>query len=77
MTMTRMNRLFGVTMAEKGISQLVSVDLETAQKLHGGRLEAECADAAPRPIVARRTTSGLLANMGRDGLACLACPPLP
>jgi chromosome segregation protein len=31
MTMTRMHRLFGVTMAEKGISQLVSVDLETAQ----------------------------------------------
>ncbi len=31
MTMTRMDRLFGVTMAEKGISQLVSVDLETAQ----------------------------------------------
>jgi chromosome segregation protein len=31
MTMARMNRLFGVTMAEKGISQLVSVDLETAQ----------------------------------------------
>jgi chromosome segregation protein len=32
MTMTRMSRLFGVTMAEKGISQLVSVDLETAQR---------------------------------------------
>ena len=31
MTMSRMNRLFGVTMAEKGVSQLVSVDLETAQ----------------------------------------------
>lgn len=31
MTMTRMNRLFGVTMAEKGVSQLVSVDLQTAQ----------------------------------------------
>jgi chromosome segregation protein len=31
MTMTRMNRLFGVTMVEKGVSQLVSVDLETAQ----------------------------------------------
>jgi len=30
--MSRMNRLFGVTMVEKGISQLVSVDLETAQK---------------------------------------------
>jgi chromosome segregation protein len=32
-TMARMNRLFGVTMAEKGISQLVSVDLETAERL--------------------------------------------
>src|SRR5712671_233820 len=32
-TMARMNRLFGVTMAERGISQLVSVDLEGAVKL--------------------------------------------
>jgi chromosome segregation protein len=32
-TMARMNRLFGVTMAEQGISQLVSVDLEGAVKL--------------------------------------------
>jgi chromosome segregation protein len=32
-TMARMNRLFGVTMAEKGVSQLVSVDLETAERL--------------------------------------------
>jgi chromosome segregation protein len=31
MTMMRMNRLFGVTMTEKGVSQLVSVDLETAK----------------------------------------------
>jgi chromosome segregation protein len=31
--MSRMSRLFGVTMAERGISQLVSVDLETAEKL--------------------------------------------
>ena len=30
-TMARMNRLFGVTMAEKGVSQLVSVDLQTAE----------------------------------------------
>lgn len=30
-TMSRMNRLFGVTMAERGVSQLVSVDLETAE----------------------------------------------
>jgi chromosome segregation protein len=32
-TMARMNRLFGVTMAERGVSQLVSVDLEVAVKL--------------------------------------------
>ncbi len=32
MTMTRMDRLFGITMAERGISQLVSVDLETAER---------------------------------------------
>ena len=31
MTMARMDRLFGVTMAERGISQLVSVDLATAE----------------------------------------------
>ena len=31
-TMSRMNRLFGVTMAERGVSQLVSVDLETAER---------------------------------------------
>jgi chromosome segregation protein len=32
MTMSRMNRLFGVTMQEKGISQLVSVDLQAAER---------------------------------------------
>ncbi len=32
MTMSRMHRLFGVTMAEKGISQLVSVDLQAAER---------------------------------------------
>jgi chromosome segregation protein len=32
-TMARMNRLFGVTMAERGVSQLVSVDLEGAVEL--------------------------------------------
>jgi chromosome segregation protein len=31
-TMARMNRLFGVTMAERGVSQLVSVDLEAAAR---------------------------------------------
>ncbi len=33
MTMSRMNRLFGVTMGEKGVSQLVSVDLATAERI--------------------------------------------
>jgi chromosome segregation protein len=32
-TMARMSRLYGVTMAERGVSQLVSVDLEAAVKL--------------------------------------------
>ena len=31
-TMARMDRLFGVTMAEKGVSQIVSVDLEEAER---------------------------------------------
>jgi chromosome segregation protein len=31
-TMARMDRLFGVTMAERGVSQLVSVDLQQAEK---------------------------------------------
>ena len=29
----RMDRLFGVTMAERGVSQLVSVDLQEAERL--------------------------------------------
>ena len=33
LTMSRMNRLYGITMPEKGISQLVSVDLEKAEEL--------------------------------------------
>ncbi|WP_371170402.1 chromosome segregation protein SMC [Aliiroseovarius sp. 2305UL8-7] len=32
-TMSRMDRLFGVTMAEQGVSQLVSVDLKNAEAL--------------------------------------------
>lgn len=32
-SMSRMNRLFGVTMAERGVSQLVSVDLESAERI--------------------------------------------
>ncbi len=33
LTMSRMNRLYGVTMTERGISQLVSVDLTGAQQI--------------------------------------------
>ncbi len=33
MTMARMHRLYGVTMAERGVSTLVSVDLRTAEEL--------------------------------------------
>ncbi|MFM8990944.1 MAG: chromosome partitioning protein ParA, partial [Alphaproteobacteria bacterium] len=33
MTMARMDRLYGVTMAERGISQLVSVDLAQAERM--------------------------------------------
>ena len=33
LTMSRMDRLFGVTMRERGVSQLVSVDLRAAEAL--------------------------------------------
>ena len=33
LTMARMDRLYGVTMAEPGVSQIVSVDLQTAERL--------------------------------------------
>jgi len=32
-TMSRMNRLFGVTMAEQGVSQLLSMELTAAERL--------------------------------------------
>jgi len=34
MTMARMDRLFGITMEQRGISKLVSVDLQTAERIH-------------------------------------------
>ena len=33
LTMSRMDRLFGVTMAERGVSQIVSVDLKKAEEI--------------------------------------------
>lgn len=38
LTMARVNRLFGVTMAERGVSQLVSVDLSAAEELRGAQV---------------------------------------
>jgi chromosome segregation protein len=35
LTMARVDRLFGVTMSERGVSQLVSVDLQSAEVLRG------------------------------------------
>ena len=35
LTMARVDRLFGVTMAERGVSRLVSVDLESAVQFGG------------------------------------------
>jgi chromosome segregation protein len=32
-TMAKMHRLFGVTMTERGVSQLVSVDLQEADRI--------------------------------------------
>ena len=61
-TMARMNRLYGVTMAERGVSQLVSVDLEGAVKLREARLARFPAYSLPslnsrtalsRPILTR------------------------
>ena len=33
LTMSRMHRLYGVTMPDKGVSQLVAVDLQKAEEL--------------------------------------------
>ncbi len=46
MTMARMDRLFGVTMGERGVSQLVSVDLATAERIIDNAPDAAQAGAA-------------------------------
>jgi chromosome segregation protein len=40
-SMSRMNRLFGVTMAERGVSQLVSVDLDSAEKIRNRVVDSQ------------------------------------
>lgn len=44
-SMSRMDRLFGVTMAERGVSQLVSVDLESAEKIRDRVGDSQFQDA--------------------------------
>lgn len=46
LTMAHMDRLFGVTMSEKGVSQLVSVDLAGAVAMRDGKNEGAAAQAA-------------------------------
>jgi chromosome segregation protein len=45
LTMAHMDRLYGVTMSEKGVSRLVSVDLESAVALRDGEIPASVAAA--------------------------------
>lgn len=45
LTMARMDRLFGVTMSEKGVSQLVSVDLSQAEAVRDGVVPDQLAAA--------------------------------
>lgn len=40
MTMARMDRLFGVTMTERGVSRLVSVDLKQAEEIKDAKVSA-------------------------------------
>nr|MDP9127937.1 chromosome partitioning protein ParA [Pseudomonadota bacterium] len=49
LTMARMDRLYGVTMSEKGVSQLVSVDLAGAVALRDGELP-QSVDRAARAL---------------------------
>ena len=50
-TMSRMDRLYGVTMIEKGVSRLVSVDLGAAENC--SRRSSQAADCASPPSRAR------------------------
>ncbi len=66
-TMARMNRLFGVTMAERGVSQLVSVDLEGAVKTARGGVSIAASCRQSRAASGRAT----------DFQAACARPPRP
>jgi chromosome segregation protein len=44
MTMARMDRLYGVTMQERGVSRLLSVDLQRAAAMVEGEAPAMAAE---------------------------------
>jgi chromosome segregation protein len=50
LTMAKMDRLYGVTMGEKGVSQLVSVDLAGAVALRDGKKLADAAETQATAI---------------------------
>jgi len=50
LTMARMDRLFGVTMSEKGVSQIVSVDLAGAVALRDGKEPQAAVEAAEETL---------------------------
>ncbi len=50
LTMAHMDRLFGVTMSEKGVSQLVSVDLSGAVALRDGKAAPDAATQAAETL---------------------------
>ncbi|MFC7551325.1 hypothetical protein ACFQU7_01950 [Pseudoroseomonas wenyumeiae] len=47
LTMARMHRLYGVTMQERGVSRLLSVDLGAAVEMVEGQGRAEAPDFTP------------------------------
>ena len=55
--MARMDRLYGVTMSEKGVSQLVSVDLAGAVALRDG---ADAEDVAKAETALEKVRAGLI-----------------
>src|SRR5262245_11882218 len=79
--MARMNRLFGVTMAERGLSQLVSVDLEGAVKLREAVLYERVAGLTSEPPTPPKRESSLSLRVWVPAFAgraerIIASPPL-
>jgi len=76
--MARMNRLFGVTMAERGVSQLVSVQLEEAVKILDQNVAWGYAPAAPTAdiIIRHRVGAGAPPDDRLQRMIQYAVPPV-